>query len=87
MSANGDGRSGPMRLGTAVVDMGTGLYSAVAILMALFERVRSGRGQFIDMTLYDCGMSLLHPQAANFFLSGKRPVGTWQSASEPGAIR
>lgn len=76
MSANGHEGTGPMRLGTAIVDMGTGLYSAVAILMALFERARSGRGQFLDMTLYDCGMSLLHPQAANFFLSGKRPVGT-----------
>ncbi len=28
------------------------------------------------MTLYDCGLALLHPQAANFFLNGKRPVGT-----------
>ena len=76
MSANGDATTGPMRLGTAVVDMGTGLYSAVAILMALFERAQSGRGQFIDMTLYDCGMALLHPQAANYFLSGRRPAGT-----------
>jgi crotonobetainyl-CoA:carnitine CoA-transferase CaiB-like acyl-CoA transferase len=76
MSANGDASTGPMRLGTAIVDMGTGLYSAVAILMALHERTRSGRGQFIDMTLYDCGMSLLHPQAANYFLNGRRPTGT-----------
>src|SRR6185437_13137915 len=30
----------------------------------------------LDMTLYDCGLSLLHPQAANFFLNGKRPAGT-----------
>jgi formyl-CoA transferase len=65
-----------MRLGTAIVDMGTGLYSAVGILMALQERARSGRGQFLDMALYDCGLALLHPQAANFFLNGKRPVGT-----------
>ncbi len=76
MSANGDAATGPMRMGTAIVDMGTGLYSAVAILMALFERTRSGRGQFIDMTLYDCGMALLHPQAANYFLNGRRPAGT-----------
>ena len=76
MSANGTQDTGPMRLGTAVVDMGTGLYSAIGILMALHERGQSGRGQFLDMTLYDCGLSLLHPQAANFFLSGKRPVGT-----------
>jgi formyl-CoA transferase len=76
MSVNGDANTGPMRLGTAIVDMGTGLYSAIGILMALHERAQSGRGQYLDMTLYDCGMALLHPQAANFFLNGKRPAGT-----------
>jgi len=76
MSVNGDATTGPMRLGTAIVDMGTGLYSAVAILMALHERKTSGLGQYLDMTLYDCGMALLHPQAPNFFLNGKRPAGT-----------
>jgi formyl-CoA transferase len=76
MSVNGDANTGPMRLGTAIVDMGTGLYSAIGILMALHERERSGQGQYLDMTLYDCGMALLHPQAANFFLNGRRPAGT-----------
>ena len=76
MSVNGDAATGPMRLGTAIVDMGTGLYSAVGILMALQERERSGRGQFLDMALYDCGLSLLHPQAPNYFLNGRRPAGT-----------
>jgi crotonobetainyl-CoA:carnitine CoA-transferase CaiB-like acyl-CoA transferase len=76
MSVNGDANTGPMRLGTAIVDMGTGLYSAIGILMALHERAQSGRGQYLDMTLYDCGMALLHPQAANYFLNGKRPAGT-----------
>ncbi len=74
MSVNGDPSTGPLRLGTPVVDLATGLYSAIAILMALHERARSGLGQFLDMTLHDCGMALLHPQAANFFLNGKRPV-------------
>ena len=77
MSINGDPAStGPLRMGCAIVDMGTGLYSAVAILMALHERARSGLGQFIDMTLHDCGMALLHPQAANYFLNGRRPAAT-----------
>lgn len=76
MSVNGDATTGPMRMGTAMVDMGTGLYSAVGILMALQERARSGLGQYLDMALYDCGLSLLHPQAPNYFLNGKRPVGT-----------
>jgi formyl-CoA transferase len=74
MSVNGDASTGPMRYGTPVVDMTTGLYSVVGILMAAYERERSGRGQFIDMTLYDCGMAVVHPQAANFFLNGKRPM-------------
>ena len=77
MSTNGDPETtGPMRLGCAVVDMGTGLYSAIGILMAVNERHHSGRGQYIDMTLYDCGMALLHPHATNFFLSGRRPIAT-----------
>ena len=74
MSINGDASTGPLRMGCPVVDLATGLYSAIAILMALQERTRSGRGQFIDMTLHDCGMALLHPQAANFFLNGRRPL-------------
>ncbi len=44
--------------------------------MALHERGKSGRGQYLDMTLYDCGMAFLHPHAANYFLNGKRPTGT-----------
>jgi crotonobetainyl-CoA:carnitine CoA-transferase CaiB-like acyl-CoA transferase len=76
MSVNGDGATGAMRLGTPVVDLATGLYSAIGILMALHERTRSGSGQFLDMTLHDCGMALLHPQAANHLLDGKRPAPT-----------
>ena len=76
MSINGDPGTGAVRMGTPVVDLATGLYSAIAILMALHERKTSGAGQYIDMTLHDCGMALLHPQAANFFLNGKRPTAT-----------
>ena len=76
MSINGTSNTGPLRIGTAVVDIATGLYSTIAILMALQERARSGRGQFLDMTLHDCGIALLHPAAANYLLSGKPPVAT-----------
>lgn len=72
-SVNGPPDSGPTRVGLAMVDMGTGLYSAIALLMALQERTRSGRGQFIDMTLYDCAVSLMHPHVSNYHLSGKTP--------------
>lgn len=76
MSINGTETSGPTRLGNPIVDIATGLFSTIAILMALHERSASGRGQYCDMTLHDCGMALLHPHAANFFLSGKRPMAT-----------
>ena len=76
MSVNGDPSTGPLRLGIPLVDLGTGLYAVIGILMALHERARSGRGQYLDMTLHDCGMALLHPQAANYFLDGRRPVPT-----------
>jgi crotonobetainyl-CoA:carnitine CoA-transferase CaiB-like acyl-CoA transferase len=74
MSINGEVGRGGVRLATPMVDIATGMYAAIAILMALQERSRSGRGQFIDMTLYDCATALLHPQAANYLLSGKRPA-------------
>lgn len=72
-SVNGAEGGKPTRLGVAMVDMGTGLYSAIAILMALQERHRSGQGQYIDMTLYDSAVSLMHPHVVNFGLSGKVP--------------
>jgi len=76
MSINGTATSGPTRMCTPIVDLGTGLYSAIAILMAVNERHGSGLGQYLDMTLHDCGMALLHPHAANHLLNGKRPVAT-----------
>jgi formyl-CoA transferase len=76
MSINGTADSGPTRLGTPIVDIATGLFSTIAILMALQERARSGQGQYLDMTLHDCGMALLHPHAANYFLNGRRPAPT-----------
>lgn len=76
MSLNGEAGGDPLRVGVPVVDMATGLNAAVAILMALYERQRSGKGQFVEATLYDCSVALLHPYAANWFLGGKAPTLT-----------
>lgn len=75
-SVNGEQGSEPTRLGLAMVDMGTGLYSTVAILLALAERENSGRGQYLDMTLFDCAVSLMHPHIANYNFSGRIPGPT-----------
>lgn len=73
MSVNGDADGEATRVGLPVVDMVTGLNAALAILLAMQERTRSGLGQFLDITLFDCAISLLHPHAANFFGNGKIP--------------
>ena len=75
-SINGMPESGPTRIGIPLVDLGTGLYAAIAVLMALVERARSGQGQFIDMTLYDAGIALMHPHVANYVMSGRLPALT-----------
>jgi formyl-CoA transferase len=71
MSVNGELGGTPLRVGLPVVDMVTGLNAVIGILMALNERATSGKGQFVETTLYDCGVSLLHPHLPNYYLSGK----------------
>jgi crotonobetainyl-CoA:carnitine CoA-transferase CaiB-like acyl-CoA transferase len=72
-SVNGSTDSGPMRLGLPVVDISMGLYCVIGILLAIHDRVASGEGQAIEVTLYDSALSLMHPHFANYFLSGKVP--------------
>ena len=79
ISINGSPDSGPTRIGIPLIDLGTGLYAAIGILMAAQERARSGRGQRVDATLFDTGIALLHPQAANYFQSEKAPKLTGNS--------
>jgi formyl-CoA transferase len=76
MSVNGTLEGGPVRIGTPLVDLGTGLNAALAVMMALYERNRSGKGQYIDVPLYDVAVSLLHPHAANYLMSGTAPKRT-----------
>ncbi|TMG98393.1 MAG: CoA transferase [Betaproteobacteria bacterium] len=76
MSVNGEADRGPLRVGLPIVDMVCGMNAALGILMALQERTRSGLGQFVEASLYDSGLSLLHPHAANYFVDGRTPART-----------
>jgi formyl-CoA transferase len=73
IAATGSPESGPMRIGVPLVDITTGLYATVGILMALNERARSGQGQFLETTLYETGLAIMHPHTANYFMHGKPP--------------
>ena len=76
MSVNGEAGGAPLRVGLPVVDMITGMNAALGVMLALHERRRSGRGQFVEAALYDSGLSLLHPHGANWFLDGAEPRRT-----------
>jgi formyl-CoA transferase len=64
---------GAMRVGVAVVDLFTGLYTAVAILAALYAREKTGEGAHIDMALFDTQLAMLANQASNALVSGRDP--------------
>src|SRR5260370_33732666 len=81
MSVNGEPDGAPVRVGVPVVDLATGMNATIAILMAVIERTRSGKGQFVEATLYASAIALLHPHFANFFLSGKPPARTGNAHS------
>jgi formyl-CoA transferase len=76
IAATGSPQSGPMRIGVPLVDISTGLYAAIGVLMALAERQKSGLGQFLETTLYETGLAIMHPHAANYFMHGKPPALT-----------
>ena len=73
MSVNGEAGRKPIRLGVPIVDIATGMSAGFGIAMALYERERSGQGQYIDMTLYDTAVSVLFPHYANYFLADVHP--------------
>jgi crotonobetainyl-CoA:carnitine CoA-transferase CaiB-like acyl-CoA transferase len=73
MSLTGEPDGEPQKSGVAYADLFTGLYSTVAILAALRERDRSGRGAHIDMALLDSQVAVLGNQALNWMVSRKVP--------------
>lgn len=65
--------AGPQKVGVALTDVMTGLYTAVGVLAALAERNRTGKGQHIDIALLDVQVAALANQAANYLIGGQVP--------------
>ncbi|TQS70609.1 CoA transferase [Ornithinibacillus gellani] len=74
MSITGDETSGPQKLGVAITDILTGLYACIGIQGALLERTQSGKGQKLDISLYDSAVSALVNIGSNYLMSGKIPT-------------
>lgn len=64
---------GPQKAGVAITDLMTGMYAAVAILAAVAQRERSGRGQYIDLALFDSAVAMLANMNMNYLVTGVAP--------------
>jgi len=73
MDLTGEPDGQPQKIGVAFADIFTGLYGVIAIQSALLVRQQTGKGQHIDMALFDTMSAVLANQALNFLVSGKSP--------------
>jgi len=70
----------PVKVGVAVTDLTTGLYTSNAIMAALLGRAKTGRGQHIDAALSDCQTATLANIASSCLISGEKDTGRWGTA-------
>jgi crotonobetainyl-CoA:carnitine CoA-transferase CaiB-like acyl-CoA transferase len=71
MSVTGEPGRGPMRTGAAIADLAAGLIAALGIMTALLERETSGKGQWVQSSLLQAGITLLDFQAARYLMKGE----------------
>src|SRR5947209_18980781 len=70
MMVNGEEGGPPMRMGTSVLDSGTGMWAAIGVLAALVERQRTGRGSIVDTSLFETGRGWRANHFASYRISG-----------------
>ena len=87
MDATGTAESGPMRTGAPVLDYGTAMAAAFAISAALFERTKTGKGTFVDVSMLETGFSLMSSTITDYLKTGNAPQrrGNLANSRSPGA--
>jgi crotonobetainyl-CoA:carnitine CoA-transferase CaiB-like acyl-CoA transferase len=73
MSVTGEDGRPPVRVGVSLVDLGTGVWAALGVLAALYERERTGAGRTLEVSLYETALSLLASQLVGFLGTGVVP--------------
>ncbi|KAF2262592.1 CAIB/BAIF family protein [Lojkania enalia] len=85
MHITGERNGPPVKVGVAVTDLTTGLYTSNAIIAALLGRIKSGKGQHIDASLSDCQVATLANIASSALISGEKDSGRW-GTSHPSIV-
>jgi crotonobetainyl-CoA:carnitine CoA-transferase CaiB-like acyl-CoA transferase len=73
MSVTGEDRRPPVRVGVSLIDVGTGVWAALGVLAALYERERTGAGRTLEVSLYETALSLLATQLVGYLGAGVVP--------------
>jgi len=73
MSLTGPPDGGPNKAGIPIADLAAGMFAAYAVAAALYERSRSGQGQFVDTSMLGGQVALLSYQAGAYFATGRPP--------------
>jgi crotonobetainyl-CoA:carnitine CoA-transferase CaiB-like acyl-CoA transferase len=73
MMMNGDEGGPPTRIGTSILDYGTGMWAAMGVLGALVHRATTGRGAVVDASLFETGLAWMKGHYASFRTSGEVP--------------
>ena len=85
MSVTGEPGGQPVKCGVPVADLAAGLYATVGILAALHARARTGRGQYVDTSLFDAALALSVWEATEYWATGEapRPMGSAHRLNAP----
>jgi CoA:oxalate CoA-transferase len=73
MSVTGHPDSPPTRIGMSIGDIGSGLYAAIGLISALYDRAITGEARKVDIGMFDCQLALLENAAMRYFVTGKAP--------------
>ncbi|KAK5263888.1 hypothetical protein LTR99_010911 [Exophiala xenobiotica] len=80
MHITGERDGSPVKVGVAVTDLTTGLYTCNAVMASLLARQKTGKGQHLDVALSDCQVATLANIASSVLISGERDGGRWGTA-------
>jgi crotonobetainyl-CoA:carnitine CoA-transferase CaiB-like acyl-CoA transferase len=73
MSVTGESDGPPVRVGVSLIDLGTGVWAALGVLAALYDRERTGVGRTLELSLYETALSLLSYQLVGYLGAGAVP--------------